>query len=53
MNRFLMLVVLAGFALAALATHPHDAAAPCEVINGLINNLRYQQQQANNNIREL
>ena len=39
--------------LAALATHPHDMAAPREVINGLINNIRYQQEQANSNIGEL
>ena len=40
-------------ALAALAAHPHDTSAPQEVINGLINNLRYQQQQADDNIGEL
>ena len=28
-------------ALAALAAYPHDALAPREVINGLINNLRF------------
>ena len=40
-------------ALAALVAHPHDPSAPREVINGLINNLRYQQEQSNNNIGEL
>ena len=40
-------------ALAALATHPLDASAPREVINGLINNLRYQQEQSDANIGEL
>ena len=40
-------------ALAALAAHPHDPSVPREVINGLINNLRYQQEQSDNNIGEL
>ena len=40
-------------ALAALAAHPHDMAAPQEVINGLINNIRYQQEQSDINIEEL
>ena len=40
-------------ALAALAAHPLDTAAPREVINGLINNIRFQQEQSNANIGEL
>ena len=40
-------------ALAALAAHPHDTFAPREVINGLINNIRYQQEQSDINIRGL
>ena len=37
----------------ALAAHPLDASAPCEVINGLINNIRYQQEKSDANIGEL
>ena len=33
-------------ALTALATHPTNTSAPQEVINGLIKNIRYQQQQS-------
>ena len=40
-------------ALAALVAHPHDPSAPREVINCLINNLQYQQEQSDNNIGEL
>ena len=40
-------------ALVALATHPHDASAHREVINGLVNNIRHQQGQSNNAIRNL
>ena len=39
--------------LMALAAHPHDTSAPREVINGLINNIRYQQEQSDINIRDL
>ena len=37
-------------ALAALAAHPTDISAPQEVINGLINTIRFQRQEANNKI---
>ena len=37
-------------ALAALATHPINASAPQEVINGLINTIKYQQDKADNEI---
>ena len=40
-------------ALVALAAHPLDASAPQEVINGHINNIRYQQEQSDINIGEL
>ena len=40
-------------ALAALAAYPHNASAPREVINGLINNIRYQQEQSDINIGDL
>ena len=36
--------------LVALATHPNDTSASQEVINGLINNICYQQQQSKDNI---
>ena len=39
--------------IVALAAHPLDMSAPREVINGLINNIRYQQEQSDDNIRGL
>ena len=40
-------------ALTALATHPHNTSAHREVINGLVNNIRYQQGQSDTAIRNL
>ena len=45
--------ILPHSALAALAAHPLNLSAPREAINGLINNIRYQQEQSDINIGEL
>ena len=39
--------------LAALAAYPTDASTPREVINGLINNICYQQQQSKDNVGQM